>query len=89
MKIQKQSESTDVTKLLAQVLRLKGDEGGSIENYNYEPSLCAKCQTPVKALGQQAMQALATAEGIYFRCLVPCRCRCSVGFVGIVKDEDA
>lgn len=65
-----------------------GGKGGVVEDYGYGPSICPSCHQPVRAEGQQVLNAMATAEGIYFRCKVPCGCGCSLGFVAIEKDSE-
>jgi hypothetical protein len=78
---------TKVDQLVRQCISL-GGKGGDISQYGYGPSLCAHCRKPVKAEGQEALQAMSTAEGLYFRCKIVCDCGCSLGFVAIEKQDD-
>lgn len=86
MKIPKDS-GTKIDAILKQVLRLKGGSQ-DLEDFAYEPSLCARCGEAVRADGQEVLGCLATAEGIYFRCKVKCVCGNSLGFVRVVEDKE-
>jgi len=73
---------TKIDMLLRQCSRLKGRKG-VLEELVYGASVCAHCREDIRAEGQEALQAMATIEGIYFRCARPCKCGCSMGFVTI------
>lgn len=82
-------KKTDTEKLVLACLRLKG---GSLRlaEHSYGESLCARCKRPISPDGQEALFALATAVGVYFRVKVPCRvCRSLTGFLRIERDEVA
>lgn len=79
---------TKINKLVRACIRLKGGDR-NMANYTYGVSICARCEKPVKGgEGQEALQAMASVEGIYFRCKLACECGCSLGQVRIWHDED-
>jgi hypothetical protein len=88
-----------IDQLVKQCLRLKGDREANPDRYAYGPSLCLRCHGPIKAEGQEALHAVATERGIYFRCKLPCvlphhnaRCGGTVGCVRLdldVQDDTA
>jgi len=81
-------KKTDTERLVVQCLRLKG---GSLEvsEHSYGPSLCARCKRPIKPDGQEALNAVATSDGVYFRIKVPCVCGSRTGYLSIDRDEVA
>lgn len=83
-----EQDETKINRLLKQVACLRG-KTPDLEGMEYGESICRRCGGKVRAEGQEALQALAAAEGIYFRCKLQCHCGGSLGFVRIYMPGDS
>lgn len=75
----------DVGPIIRASIALQG--GGEMRDFEFGPTVCAKCAAILPVNGQVCLRAAATRLGIYFHCKIPCpRCKRRLGFVRVAPE---